>query len=153
MSALRNLIYRLFSTNKKAYTVSILGLDYSGKTTLLYKLKLGEVVQTIPSIGFTVEEVEVASVANGGGGLRMVCWDMGAGCGGFTHMKKLISMCIETTNAIIWMVDSSDRLRLEESVEVLKQILDLTSFANGKVPILMYVRAFSRSNHCSPKRL
>ncbi|KAL4255722.1 ADP-ribosylation factor [Pleurotus pulmonarius] len=67
----------------------------------------------------------------------MVCWDMGAGCGGFTHMKKLISMCIEKTNAIIWMVDSSDRLRLQESVEILQQILDLTNFANGRVPILI----------------
>ncbi|KDQ27307.1 hypothetical protein PLEOSDRAFT_1042612 [Pleurotus ostreatus PC15] len=137
MSPLRNLITRLFSSQREAYTVSILGLDYSGKTTLLYKLKLGEVVQTIPSIGFTVEEVEVSSAAGGGEGLRMVCWDMGAGCGGFTHMKKLISMCIEKTNAIVWMVDSSDRLRLEESVEILKEILGLTNFVNGQVPILV----------------
>ncbi|KAF7427844.1 hypothetical protein PC9H_007060 [Pleurotus ostreatus] len=137
MSSLRNLITRLFSSQREAYTVSILGLDYSGKTTLLYKLKLGEVVQTIPSIGFTVEEVDVSSAAGGGEGLRMVCWDMGAGCGGFTHMKKLISMCIEKTNAIVWMVDSSDRTRLEESVEILKEILGLTNFVNGQVPILV----------------
>ncbi|KAF4599091.1 hypothetical protein EYR40_006180 [Pleurotus pulmonarius] len=52
-------------------------------------------------------------------------------------MKKLISMCIEKTNAIIWMVDSSDRLRLQESVEILQQILDLTNFANGRAPILI----------------
>lgn len=30
----------------------------SGKTTILYKLKLGEVVTTIPTIGFNVETVE-----------------------------------------------------------------------------------------------
>ncbi|KAF9491445.1 Arf-domain-containing protein [Pleurotus eryngii] len=137
MSSLRNLITRLFSSQRKAYTVSILGLDYSGKTTLLYKLKLGEVVQTIPSIGFTVEEVEVSSAAGGGEELRMVCWDIGAGCGGFMHMKKLISMCIERTNAIVWMVDSNDRPRVKESVEILKEILGLTSFVNGQVPILV----------------
>lgn len=35
----------------------IIGLDASGKTTALYKLKLGEVVRTIPTIGFNVEEL------------------------------------------------------------------------------------------------
>ena len=36
----------------------MLGLDNAGKTTILYKLKLGEVVTTIPTIGFNVETVE-----------------------------------------------------------------------------------------------
>jgi hypothetical protein len=35
------------------------GLDAAGKTTILYKLKLGEIVTTIPTIGFNVEEVEM----------------------------------------------------------------------------------------------
>ena len=30
----------------------MVGLDAAGKTTILYKLKLGEVVTTIPTIGF-----------------------------------------------------------------------------------------------------
>ena len=33
------------------------GLDAAGKTTILYKLKLGEIVTTIPTIGFNVETV------------------------------------------------------------------------------------------------
>ena len=36
------------------------GLDAAGKTTILYKLKLGEIVTTIPTIGFNVETVECA---------------------------------------------------------------------------------------------
>jgi GTPase SAR1 family protein len=36
----------------------MLGLDAAGKTTVLYKLKLGERVTTIPTIGFNVETVE-----------------------------------------------------------------------------------------------
>ena len=34
------------------------GLDAAGKTTILYKLKLGEIVTTIPTIGFNVETVQ-----------------------------------------------------------------------------------------------
>ena len=35
------------------------GLDAAGKTTILYKLKLGEIVTTIPTIGFNVETVSL----------------------------------------------------------------------------------------------
>ena len=33
------------------FSVSTVGLDAAGKTTILYKLKLGEIVTTIPTIG------------------------------------------------------------------------------------------------------
>ena len=36
----------------------MVGLDAAGKTTILYKLKLGEIVTTIPTIGFNVETME-----------------------------------------------------------------------------------------------
>ncbi|KAJ3521948.1 hypothetical protein NM208_g13071 [Fusarium decemcellulare] len=42
---------------KKEIRILILGLDNAGKTTLLYRLKVGEVVTTIPTIGFNVESV------------------------------------------------------------------------------------------------
>ena len=47
---------RLFRL-KKDVRILMVGLDAAGKTTVLYKLKLGEVVSTIPTIGFNVEEV------------------------------------------------------------------------------------------------
>ena len=37
--------------------ILILGLDGAGKTTILYRLQAGEVVTTIPTIGFNVETV------------------------------------------------------------------------------------------------
>lgn len=40
---------------KKDVRILMVGLDAAGKTTILYKLKLGEVVTTIPTIGFNVE--------------------------------------------------------------------------------------------------
>lgn len=43
---------------KKDMRIIILGLDNAGKTTILNKLHLNEVVQTIPTIGFNVETVE-----------------------------------------------------------------------------------------------
>ena len=43
---------------KQEAGVLMIGLDAAGKTTILYKLKLGEVVTTIPTIGFNVETLE-----------------------------------------------------------------------------------------------
>ncbi len=43
------LFKRLFS--KKDMRILMVGLDAAGKTTILYKLKLGEIVTTIPTIG------------------------------------------------------------------------------------------------------
>ena len=43
---------------KKDVRILMVGLDAAGKTTILYKLKLGEIVTTIPTIGFNVETVQ-----------------------------------------------------------------------------------------------
>jgi GTPase SAR1 family protein len=43
------LFERLFA--KREMRILMVGLDAAGKTTILYKLKLGEIVTTIPTIG------------------------------------------------------------------------------------------------------
>ena len=48
----------------------MLGLDGAGKTSVLYKLKLGEVVSTVPTIGFSCECVEYKN-------LSFTMWDIG----------------------------------------------------------------------------
>lgn len=47
------LFSRLFA--KKEMRILMVGLDAAGKTTILYKLKLGEIVTTIPTIGMSFE--------------------------------------------------------------------------------------------------
>ena len=55
---------------KNDMRILMLGLDAAGKTTILYKLKLGEVVSYVPIIGFNVETVEYKHV-------RFTAWDVG----------------------------------------------------------------------------
>ena len=50
--------------------ILMLGLDAAGKTTILYRLKLGEVVTTIPTVGFNVEMVEYKNI-------NFTVWDVG----------------------------------------------------------------------------
>ena len=53
---------------------SITYCSFSGKTTVLYKLKLNEEIVTIPTIGFNVETVTLHN------GLQFTMWDIGGGC-------------------------------------------------------------------------
>jgi small GTP-binding protein len=67
-----NLFTQLFdvlsgTTEKR---ILILGLDAAGKTTISYKLNLGETVTTIPTIGFNVESVQYKNI-------NFNCWDVG----------------------------------------------------------------------------
>lgn len=48
-------IRNLFS--KKEAKVLMLGLDAAGKTTILYQMKLGFMVETIPTMGFVYESI------------------------------------------------------------------------------------------------
>jgi len=55
---------------KKELRILMLGLDAAGKTTILYKLKLGEVVSSVPTIGFNVETLEYKKI-------KFTVWDVG----------------------------------------------------------------------------
>jgi len=56
-------IWTRFISSGKEMRILMVGLDAAGKTTILYKLKLGEVVTPIPTIGFNVEEVVYKNIS------------------------------------------------------------------------------------------
>lgn len=140
-SRLRNLFNRYFPFGK-AHRVLIGGLESTGKTTLLYLLKFGEVFHYGPTIGFNVEETPVAT--SSGRHLRIQGWDVGlGGCASIQLAMRMAISYAPFTNAFIWMVDTTDKARLEESAELLRGLLretdiDLKEAANGRqIPVLM----------------
>ncbi|GFX38830.1 ADP-ribosylation factor-like protein 1 [Trichonephila clavipes] len=94
--------------------ILILGLDGAGKTTILYRLQVGEVVTTIPTIGFNVEQVTYKN-------LKFSVWDLG----GQTSIRPYWRCYFSNTDAIIYVVDSADRDRVgvskHELVSMLKE--------------------------------
>jgi ADP-ribosylation factor 1/2 len=86
----------LLGSNKE-YRLLMLGLDAAGKTTVLYRLKLGEVQHTIPTVGFNVESVEYKN-------LKFTVWDVG----GQSKLRPLWRHYYTGTQALIFVVDSND---------------------------------------------
>jgi len=96
----------------KEMRVLMLGLDSAGKTTILYKLKLGQNVSTIPTVGFNVETVTYKKV-------KFNVWDVG----GQDKIRPLWRHYFAGTQALIFVVDSSDRERIEEARTELMRII------------------------------
>lgn len=90
----------------------MVGLDAAGKTTILYKLKLGEIVTTIPTIGFNVETVEYKNIS-------FTVWDVG----GQDKIRPLWRHYFQNTQGLIFVVDSNDRERAAEAQDELAKML------------------------------
>uniref|UniRef100_K3XPQ2 ADP-ribosylation factor n=2 Tax=Setaria italica TaxID=4555 RepID=K3XPQ2_SETIT len=105
------LFSRLFA--KKEMRILMVGLDAAGKTTILYKLKLGEIVTTIPTIGFNVETVEYKNIS-------FTVWDVG----GQDKIRPLWRHYFQNTQGLIFVVDSNDRERVVEARDELHRMLN-----------------------------
>lgn len=78
---------------KKECRILMVGLDAAGKTTILYKLKLGEIVTTIPTIGFNVETVEYKNIS-------FTVWDVG----GQDKIRPLWRHYFQNTQGILYYI-------------------------------------------------
>lgn len=107
----------------------MLGLDSAGKTTVLYRLKFNEFVNTVPTIGFNTEKIKLS---NGTAkGISCHFWDVG----GQEKLRPLWKSYSRCTDGIIYVVDSVDADRLEEARTELHKV---TKFAeNQGTPLLV----------------
>ncbi|KAL7749063.1 ADP-ribosylation factor, Arf Arf6 [Sorochytrium milnesiophthora] len=96
----------------KEMRILMLGLDNAGKTTILYKLKLDQHVQTIPTVGFNVESVTYKNV-------KFNVWDVG----GQDKIRPLWRHYYTGTQGLIFVIDSADQERLDEASSELHKII------------------------------
>ena len=75
----------------------MVGLDGAGKTTILYKLKLGQFVTSMPTIGFNVETVTYTNT-------NFTVWDIGWQ----DRIRKLRKHYYHNAEGIIFVVDSNE---------------------------------------------
>ncbi len=118
------LFAKLFDKVKES-KVLMLGLDAAGKTTVLYKLRLGEVINTIPTIGFNVETVRYKKIA-------FDVWDVG----GQDKIRALWRHYYEGADALIFVVDANDRSRIKQARDELHKMLAVDELRDVKVLVM-----------------
>ena len=107
---------------KQEARIVMVGLDAAGKTTVLYKLKLNDVVTTIPTIGFNVEKVEYKN-------LKMTIWDVG----GQDRLRPLWRHYYENCNGVIFVVDSNDQIRMKTARDEVQKMMDEPNLRDAKL--------------------
>uniref|UniRef100_UPI000B4DBC22 ADP-ribosylation factor-like protein 2 n=1 Tax=Lonchura striata TaxID=40157 RepID=UPI000B4DBC22 len=90
----------------------VLGLDNAGKTTLLKRLNGEDVGGTSPTLGFNIKTLEHR-------GFQLHVWDVG----GQRSLRSYWRNYFESTDALLWVVDSSDRQRLRLCARELRALL------------------------------
>lgn len=111
MGTILSQIFNKF-VSKTPVRILMVGLDAAGKTTILYQMKLNEVVTTIPTIGFNVETVEYKNIS-------FTVWDVG----GQTIIRPLWRHYYTNTQGLIFVVDSNDPERIKDAAEELHTML------------------------------
>ena len=103
----------------------VLGLDNAGKTTILKKLSNEDPTSTTPTQGFNVKTLQQD-------GFKLNIWDIG----GQRQIRDFWKNYYKGTDAIVFVVDSTDKKRQLESAQVLHETL-LSDKQLGGVPLLV----------------
>ncbi|XP_041323026.1 ADP-ribosylation factor-like protein 11 [Pyrgilauda ruficollis] len=126
---------------KRDARVIMLGLDFAGKSTLLYKLKSGQAVETCPTVGFNVEALKTPC------GVSFTLWDVG----GQDSLRASWPNYLEDINTLIFVLDSTDMARLAEAMAALEEALSHPGMAG--VPVLLLANKQDAPGALAPAEL
>lgn len=111
--------------------IVVIGLDSAGKTSLLYRLKLREFVETIPTKGFNMERIKLPMVNSKTNTTMYQVWDVG----GQEKLRPLWKSYTRRTDGLVFVVDAAETERMEEAKVELHRIVRLAE--NQGVPMLV----------------
>ncbi|MHA1188246.1 MAG: ADP-ribosylation factor family protein [Candidatus Heimdallarchaeota archaeon] len=115
---------RLFLRKSKPVNLTICGLDKAGKTTYVNYLIEGEFKETVPTMGLNRKSISFPK-------LDIHLFDLG----GQEDFRPLWADINEKSNALIYVVDSTDHLRFEETKEIFHDIINRQ--IDTEIPVLI----------------
>ncbi|GFN79708.1 ADP-ribosylation factor-like protein 3 [Plakobranchus ocellatus] len=122
---LLSLLRKLRSNPDLELRILLLGLDNAGKTTLLKVLASEDITHITPTQGFNIKSVQSK-------GFKLNVWDIG----GQRRIRPYWKNYFENTDILIYVIDSADRKRFEETGEELTELFDEEKLAG--VPVLVF---------------
>ncbi len=117
-------ITRLRGQSDQEARLLVLGLDNSGKTTILKKLSDEDITHIMPTQGFNIKSLMRD-------GFKLNVWDIG----GQKSIRPYWRNYYDQTDALIYVIDSADRRRMDEAGVELTQLLDEERLSH--VPLLV----------------
>jgi len=122
---LLDILRKLKSPEEKDMRILLLGLDNAGKTTILKSLASEDVSTITPTQGFNIKSVQTS-------GFRLNVWDIG----GQRKIRPYWRNYFDNTDVLIYVIDSSDAKRFEETEQELQELLTEEKLSGA--PILVF---------------
>ncbi|XP_054060692.1 ADP-ribosylation factor-like protein 3 isoform X2 [Rissa tridactyla] len=122
---LLSILRKLKSAPDQEVRILLLGLDNAGKTTLLKQLASEDISHITPTQGFNIKSVQSQ-------GFKLNVWDIG----GQRKIRPYWRNYFENTDILIYVIDSADRKRFEETGQELAELLDEEKLSG--VPVLIF---------------
>lgn len=122
---LLSILRKFQKDSEREVRILLLGLDNAGKTTILKALADEDVTHIVPTQGFNIKSVNSS-------GFKLNVWDIG----GQKKIRPYWKNYFENTDCLIYVIDSADKKRFEETGEELLELLEEEKLAN--VPVLIY---------------
>ena len=117
-------IIEFFTKNRNNFKIIILGMQNAGKTTILYRLSLGQFIKTTPTIGSNVEELTYNNV-------KFQAWDLG----GQSTTRSVWDVYYMNTDAVVFVIDSQDDEFSEDSKEEFHKLILNPNLKNALILI------------------
>jgi ADP-ribosylation factor-like protein 3 len=118
-------ILRKLKRSEKEARILVLGLDNAGKTTILKKLSDEDITHIMPTQGFNIKSLVHE-------GFKLNVWDIG----GQKSIRPYWKNYYDSTDALVFVIDSADRHRMEEAGAELGQLLEEEKLADA--PCLVF---------------
>eukprot|EP00842_Homolaphlyctis_polyrhiza_P004055 jgi/Hompol1/4650/HPOL_003803-RA len=118
-------IIKKLRAKEKETRILMLGLDNAGKTTILKRINGEDISSISPTLGFNIKTLEH-------NGYKLNIWDVG----GQKSIRSYWRNYFETTDGLVWVVDSADRQdRMEDCKRELKELLKEERLAGASLLI------------------
>lgn len=138
MGAMLQRMLSIFYTKK--LEVVLVGLENSGKTTLMNVLAYGQAIETCPTIGLNVKTVKK-------NGVQMKCWDVG----GQQQYRSEWGRYTRGCDVILYVVDTADIANIDQSKKELNRLLEDRELSH--TPILILANKIDLTPHLSEAQL
>ena len=126
-------LLKLFKSKTKHVNITICRLDKAGKTTIVRYIVAGTHKETIPTMGVNREVIDLPK-------LQMDIYDLG----GQEDFRGLWGEINEKADGLIYVVDSSDFARFEETKEIFYNII--SSQINQLIPVMILLNKADLEN-------